>query len=160
MCVLTSKSNKTITNILDKFIITNEGSHTQLISYLDNSKIYIKVSEHIKIKEKNYYRKIRYVWLETEKYTQMTFARSLWKIYKVHTNLHRIERNAPIGTSFITKKIDIRKKIIELQYCYCSDIEKNFNSNQTILSKKYDLNCDQQSNIIIQEFFCPTLLTL
>lgn len=167
ICVLTSKYNMTIngkiarlTEILDKFVMTNEGSHTQLISYLNNSKIHIKVSEHIKIKKKNDYRKIRYAWLETSTSTKMTFARSLWRINKVCANLHVVERNIPIGTSFITKKIDINKETIELQNYYCYDIEKYFNSSKTVFSKKYNLTDENQSNVIIQEFFCPTLLDL
>lgn len=115
--ILSSKNNEIIINrvlrhmeILNKFITINEGSHTKLISYLNKNEVHIKILEHNEIKTKNSNRKIRYVWLETSAYTKMTFARSLWILKREEINLNKIKRDAPIGKSFIKKKLILVKK--------------------------------------------------
>ncbi len=163
--VLLLQNNKQVNNYLNpskinlaQLILINEGSHTRFIGYLNNDEINIQVSQHYQTNRQN--RTIRYIWLETSVYTKITFARSLWIIKEKNTSLKQIKRNIAIGKSFIQEEIDINKKVIEIQYYYCKDMEKYLRSKQPIIGKKYKLNYNNEFNIIIQEFFSPTLFTL
>nr|YP_009395737.1 hypothetical protein [Herposiphonia versicolor]ARW64717.1 hypothetical protein [Herposiphonia versicolor] len=160
ICVLSLKTSKLINyKIIHsiatpiKFIIISEGSHTRLINYKKKDTTKLQVFQYQEHKIHKPKRKIRYVWLETSIYTKMTFARSLWKIKQEDMDIQKINRQSPIGNSFINNKIDINKNIIELQYCYCKNFEKSIKSKEIILGKKYELNYNNKSNIIIQEFF-------
>nr|YP_009392003.1 hypothetical protein [Periphykon beckeri]ARW60351.1 hypothetical protein [Periphykon beckeri] len=130
-----------------KAIVINDGSHTRLIEYLNNQVIKIKILE-----QNADQKRIRYVWLETILYKKITCARSLWKIKK-NQNINKINKNLPIGKSFINAKIDIHKEIRELYYGYCKDIEKELRSKKGIWGRKYQLNYEDYSFILIQEFF-------
>nr|YP_010619808.1 hypothetical protein PNW48_pgp150 [Symphyocladia marchantioides]WAX03821.1 hypothetical protein [Symphyocladia marchantioides] len=140
-----------------KIAVMNEGSHTRLIQYLTNQKIKIQLLQQNEKKLTKIQRRIRYVWLETSAYTNITFARSLWKIQYRELNTNQIKRNLPIGQSFIDSKIDINKEINELYYCYCKALEKELRSKQAVWGRKYKLHYEKHSSILIQEFFSKEL---
>nr|YP_010850379.1 hypothetical protein Ycf21 [Lophurella caespitosa]WGH13186.1 hypothetical protein Ycf21 [Lophurella caespitosa] len=163
ICILSLKQNNFINNKIFNLIKTpltiaviNEGSHTRLIQYLTSHKIKITVLQQNEKKVHKIQRRIRYVWLETSIYTKMTFARSLWTIQEIQIN--KIKRNLPIGQSFIKTKIDTNKDINELYYFYCKDLEKELKSKKAIWGRKYKLNYEYNSFILIQEFFSPEIM--
>nr|YP_010619034.1 hypothetical protein PNW47_pgp148 [Pterosiphonia complanata]WAX03047.1 hypothetical protein [Pterosiphonia complanata] len=156
ICIFQLRYNKLNNNrtshslqTLLKITVINEGSHTRLIQYLTNQDTKIKLLQQNEKKLTIIERRIRYVWLETSTYTKITFARSLWKIKKKDFNNNKIQRNLPIGQSFIQSKIDINKEINELYYCYCKELR----SQEAIWGRKYKLNYEDNSSILIQEFF-------
>nr|YP_010618839.1 hypothetical protein PN064_pgp151 [Deltalsia parasitica]WAX02852.1 hypothetical protein [Deltalsia parasitica] len=164
ICVLQLRNKKIIktkvSNSIEislKIAIINEGSHTRLIKYLTNQKVEIQLLQQNEKKLTTVHRRIRYVWLETSAYTKITFARSLWIIKEKELNTNKIKRNVPIGQSFINYKIDTQKEINELYYCYCKELEKQLRSKQAIWGRKYRLNCEKNSSILIQEFFSKKL---
>nr|YP_009399457.1 hypothetical protein [Dictyomenia sonderi]ARW69063.1 hypothetical protein [Dictyomenia sonderi] len=164
ICVLQLQHNQPISTNIPNFIktslkisIVNEGSHTRLIQYLANQKIKIQILQHNEKKLIKIQRRIRYVWLETSTYTKITFARSLWTIKEKELTINKIKRSSPIGQSFINSKIDIKKEIHELSYCYCKGLEKELRSKKAIWGRKYKLNYDKNSSILIQEFFSSKL---
>lgn len=143
-----------------KIIILNEGSHTRLIQYLKNSQSDIKTLQQATRKTIRSNRKIRYVWLETSVYTNITFARSLWTM--VHTTVSHINfgETGPIGQFFIENKIDIHKNLYELYFCYCKDLEKTLSFDDGFWGRKYLLRQKNHADIIIQEFFSPQIVIL
>nr|YP_010619226.1 hypothetical protein PNY92_pgp149 [Amplisiphonia pacifica]WAX03239.1 hypothetical protein [Amplisiphonia pacifica] len=160
ICILQLQNNKLINTEISKSIkialkmaMINEGSHTRLIQYLTNQKVKIQLLQQNEKKLTKIQRRIRYVWLETSAYTKITFARSLWTIRERELKTNKIKRNLPIGQSFINSKIDTKKEINELYYCYCKDLEKQLKSKKAIWGRKYKLNYDKNSSILIQEFF-------
>nr|WGH12786.1 hypothetical protein Ycf21 [Echinothamnion sp.] len=165
ICILSIQHNNFITNKISKSIkisikitIMNEGSHTRFIEYLTNRKIKIKLLQQNERNLQKIRRRIRYVWLETSIYTKMTFARSLWTIKEKELQTNNIKRDSPIGQSFIKRKVDINKYINELYYFYCKDLEKELRSKKAIWGRKYKLNYEHNSIILIQEFFSPDIL--
>nr|YP_010619419.1 hypothetical protein PN189_pgp151 [Xiphosiphonia pinnulata]WAX03432.1 hypothetical protein [Xiphosiphonia pinnulata] len=164
ICVLQLQNNKLISTKISKSIeislkiaVINEGSHTRLIQYLTNQKIKIQLLQQNEKKLTKIHRRIRYVWLETSVYTKITFARSLWTIKEKEFKTNKIKRDLPIGQSFINSKIDTQKEINELYYCYCKNLEKELRSKQAIWGRKYNLNYENNSSILIQEFFSKKL---
>ena len=139
---------------ITKSIVKNEGSHTRLISYLHNIDTLIKISQI----QKRTKREIRYVWLETSLYTNITFARSLWIIYTNQVLIKKSDKTIAIGQLFIKNKSDIHKNLIELYLCYCKDIEKKLKFSGIIWGRKYILDQKYSSSIVIQEFFSPNLM--
>nr|YP_010618645.1 hypothetical protein PN024_pgp150 [Rhodomelopsis africana]WAX02658.1 hypothetical protein [Rhodomelopsis africana] len=165
ICIGQLKHNKPISNKISnslkaslKLAVINEGSHTRLIQYLTNQKINIQLLQQNEQRLTKVQRRIRYVWLETSTYTKITFARSLWKIKENDLNNNKIKKNLPIGQSFIKSKIDTNKEIKEFYYCYCQDLEKELKSKQAIWGRKYRLNYDNSSSILIQEFFSQKIV--
>nr|YP_010850775.1 hypothetical protein Ycf21 [Lophurella mutabilis]WGH13581.1 hypothetical protein Ycf21 [Lophurella mutabilis] len=165
ICILSLKQNNFINNKISNLIkipltitVINEGSHTRLIQYLTSHKIEITVLQQNEKKVHKIQRRIRYVWLETSIYTKMTFARSLWTIKEKEVQINRIKRNLPIGQSFIKTRIDTNKDINELYYFYCKDLEKELRSKKAIWGRKYKLNYEYNSFILIQEFFSPEIM--
>nr|ARW69268.1 hypothetical protein [Polysiphonia sp.] len=152
-----NKTLKSINNQL-KFITINEGSHTRIIQYLYKYKVIIKLLEQKEQVFKHSKRKIRYVWLETSIYTKMTFARSLWLIQQNKVSHEQLTREQPIGQSFIHQKIDIKKNINEIYYCYDKNFEYKSQHKGIIWGRKYTLSLEYTSYIIIQEFFPSNLI--
>nr|ARW60553.1 hypothetical protein [Polysiphonia sp.] len=160
ICIL-SLRNSTIFKLIKTplcLITINEGSHTRLIHYLNNNRINTKVLQQKEEKIEHINRRIRYVWLETSIYTKMTFARSLWQIKQKELNIKKLKRQSPIGQSFINQQIDTKKYIHELYYCHCQDFEKKLRSKKPIWGRKYKLNYENKSYILIQEFFTPEIM--
>nr|YP_010619614.1 hypothetical protein PN023_pgp150 [Tayloriella tenebrosa]WAX03627.1 hypothetical protein [Tayloriella tenebrosa] len=164
ICISQLQNNKLINSKISnplktslKIAMLNEGSHTRLIQYLTNKKIKIQLLQQSEKKLIKIQRRIRYVWLETSAYTKITFARSLWTIKEQELNTNKIKKNLPIGQSFIHSKIDTQKEINELYYCYCKDLEQKLKSKQAIWGRKYKLNYEKNSSILIQEFFSKKL---
>nr|YP_009395120.1 hypothetical protein [Bryothamnion seaforthii]ARW63888.1 hypothetical protein [Bryothamnion seaforthii] len=143
-----------------QLILINEGSLTNNIQYLSNSKICIKALQkgYKKYNDKN--RIIRYVWMETSIYTSLIFARSLWILTCNNLSLININSNHPIGLSFITRQIDIYKEMHEIYYGYCQKIEKEIRFKEPIWGRKYTLRYKGESYITIQEFFSPRITNL
>ena len=150
VCIL--KINKIPSSIKNLISITtvNEGSHTRLIQYTINSPTKISILQKSK-------KKIRYVWLGTYLYKNITFARSLWKIPENCDSNKKSIINKPIGLSFIKNKIDIHKYIYELYYCHCNKFEEELESKKPLWGRKYIIYKLNKQNVIIQEFFSTKL---
>nr|YP_009396350.1 hypothetical protein [Polysiphonia scopulorum]ARW65536.1 hypothetical protein [Polysiphonia scopulorum] len=157
ICILQEKKIKNLTYIkpIIKIITDNEGSHTRVINYLSKTDTTIKTSQ---LKDRNIKRRIRYVWLETSLYTNITFARSLWNIQNNKSILKQQNNYMPIGQLFIKNKSDIHKEINEIYICYCKDLEKKLKFSGIIWGRKYILNQKNNSYVMIQEFFSPNLM--
>lgn len=160
ICILKEKKERNLTYIKPriKSITKNEGSHTRAINYLSTIKTNIKVSQLKNFELRNRRREIRYVWLETSIYTNITFARSLWTIQNNKVFVEKLEKKIAIGQLLIKNKSDIHKEVIESYICYCKDLEKKLRFNGIIWGRKYTLNQKSNSHIIIQEFFSPNLM--
>nr|ARW69882.1 hypothetical protein [Polysiphonia teges] len=64
----------------------------------------------------------------------------------------------PIGQFFIENKVDINKNLYELYFCYCKDLEKKLSFNNPFWGRKYLLHQNNNSYIMIQEFFSPKII--
>nr|ARW64923.1 hypothetical protein [Polysiphonia sertularioides] len=140
-----------INNMKIRITTLNEGSHTRLIQYKMNSSIRISILQRgIK--------RIRYVWLGTHLYKNITFARSLWKIARNYNEENAQAKNQPIGISFIRNKLDIHKYIYELYYCYGKEFEKNVKFRSFFWGRKYIIYQMSNKKLIIQEFFSTSII--
>lgn len=159
ICVIQEKKEKNSIYIETKIrsINKNEGSHTRAINYLSKIETNINVSQLKNFRQRNRKREIRYVWLETSVYTNITFARSLWTIQTNRRFIEKLEKKIAIGPLFIKNRSDIHKEIIESYVCYCKDLEKKLRFNGIIWGRKYTLGQKNNPNIVIQEFFSPNL---
>ncbi len=140
-------SNRVSTHIIN----INEGSHTKLIGYKCNCITNFKALQVSK-------KKLRYVWLKNSLYTNLTFARSMWQIISNKQFNCSIEKNNPIGISFITNKVDINRKVYEVYYCYSYKFEKQYKFKEVIWGRKYIIYNMKNYNTVIQEFFSSEII--
>lgn len=160
ICIVQEKKEKNSTHLEPKIksINKNEGSHTRVINYLSTIETNIKVLQLKNFKQRNRKREIRYVWLETSVYTNITFARSLWTMQTNKNFIEKLEKKVAIGPLFINNRSDIHKEIIESYVCYCKDLEKKLRFSGIIWGRKYTLGEKNNPHIVIQEFFSPNLI--
>nr|YP_009398402.1 hypothetical protein [Lophocladia kuetzingii]ARW67588.1 hypothetical protein [Lophocladia kuetzingii] len=157
------KLNKKLLNLIPiqiKLLLINEGSLTKNVEYLSGkiTKIFTMQKENRKSKIN-----IRCVWLETSIYTRLIFARSLWCIIYKNTMGKENNIDKPIGKLYIKHQVDIYKDIHEIYYGYCQNIEKCYQTqikNTPMWGRKYSLYYENESYIIIQEFFSPYIINL
>nr|YP_009396554.1 hypothetical protein [Vertebrata australis]ARW65740.1 hypothetical protein [Vertebrata australis] len=155
VCIISITKTQKLTKI-PKITSLYEGSHTRLIQYQASSIINIA-----SLQRKNYHiekKKLRYVWLKNSLYTNITFARSLWNLIKKANIIKNIEKNSPIGLSFIKYQLDIHKKFHEIYYCYCKDFENILAIKKPIWGRKYTIINSNNYNVIIQEFFSQDII--
>nr|YP_009396757.1 hypothetical protein [Ophidocladus simpliciusculus]ARW65943.1 hypothetical protein [Ophidocladus simpliciusculus] len=136
-----------------QIILINEGSFTRTLKYLTSQIIKVKTSQKEQNIKTNTIRKIRCVWLETSIYTKLLFARSLWYLIYKNRQLQNIKSQLPIGQSFIEHQIDIHKKIHEIHYGYCEELERTLKSKEPLWGRKYTLYYKDKSYLTIQEIF-------
>nr|YP_009398625.1 hypothetical protein [Kuetzingia canaliculata]ARW67811.1 hypothetical protein [Kuetzingia canaliculata] len=144
-----------------QILLINEGSLTRTMQYLTGQIISIEIIQQTyKTHQlKNFQRKMRFVWLETEIYTKLIFARSLWILLQNSLISQTINNNKPIGNSFIKNELDIHKKIHEIYYGYCYLLEKDIKSKHAIWGRKYTLYYKTKSYVTIQEIFSPYVIS-
>nr|YP_009394494.1 hypothetical protein [Vertebrata thuyoides]ARW63056.1 hypothetical protein [Vertebrata thuyoides] len=155
ICIISTKRiNKLIKKPI-KITALYDGSHTKLIQYKIGSIINVNSLERKEIYVK---KKLRYVWLTSSLYTNITFARSLWNILNNKNIIKDLENNSPIGLSFIKNQIDISKKFHEIYYCYCKDFESILKLKKPIWGRKYTIINSNNYKVLIQEFFSPDII--
>nr|YP_009392206.1 hypothetical protein [Osmundaria fimbriata]ARW60768.1 hypothetical protein [Osmundaria fimbriata] len=144
-----------------RILFVNEGSLTYTMQHLTGKIIGIEILQQKY--ERNEYKKpklyMRFAWIETEIYTKLIFARSLWNILYNHAIYSKIKENYPIGNSFIKYKSDIYKHIHEVYYGYCYKLEKYLECKSKIWGRKYTLYYGNKSYATIQEIFSPHMIS-
>lgn len=142
-----------------QFILLNEGSLTKILNYINIKPVTLKKSQKTNETLKNY-RYLRYIYIENCLYIKLIFARSLWQFkYKNHRiKRKQLENHIPIGILIIKYDIDIYKKIHEIYYGYCVQLENRLHCNQPLWGRKYTLYYNHESFITIQEFFSPHII--
>lgn len=160
ICVIKKNRIKNLQNKLSiqwQIILMNEGSFTKTLHYLTNNIIKTKTLQKQYSIPEIMSRNIRCAWLETEIYTQLTFARSLWRFLLNNTIYKTISNNKAIGQLLIENQIDIYKDIHEIYYGYCKNLELQFKSIKPLWGRKYTLYYNKIFFVTIQEFFSPSI---
>lgn len=140
-------------------ILLNDGSLTKILNYINNKQVTLE-----KFQKSNYTLKsnryLRYVYIQNCLYTKLIFARSLWQFKYTNNKSKRenLNNNMPIGISIIKSDIDVYKKIHEIYYGYCVQLENDTYCNQPIWGRKYTLYYNHESFITIQEIFSPYIV--
>nr|QCI04993.1 hypothetical protein [Callithamnion tetricum] len=142
-----------------KLILISDGSFTRNLHGLTGYSTEIEISQKYNYIDNILARNIRIAWLKNQNCKILTFAQSICILKNTYTSYINIYKKKPIGTSFISSKTDIYKKIEEIYYGYCYYLEKKFNSKQPIWGRKYTIYYTQDSYITIQEFFSPHIIS-
>ena len=142
-----------ISKIQLQITLAGLGSLTRYYQYLSSKSTWVSKLQSENSKKVLESRKIRCVWIKQNLYTQIAFARSLWKtIFSTSNQFGKISQ-LPIGISLIKNKEDTKRIIHEIYYGYCKTIE-SMNSNTIMLSgRKCTLYYKNRHYITIQEFF-------
>nr|YP_009391186.1 hypothetical protein [Dipterocladia arabiensis]ARW59330.1 hypothetical protein [Dipterocladia arabiensis] len=143
-----------------QLILTNDGSFTQIVNYLDNKSVKLRMLQKYNQTSKQIHRNLRCIWLENSIYTKLIFARSIWLFKYIDKTDYNIKGNQPIGNSLINSQIDIYKNIHEIYYGYSQEFENKFNQKYPLWGRKYTLYYKNKSYITIQEYFSPQIINL
>nr|QCI04568.1 hypothetical protein [Apoglossum ruscifolium] len=145
-----------------QIILMNEGSLTEILHFLNNQNIQIKIFQenHAICIHNNTNRNIRCIWLKSSLCTNLIFAKSLWKFQYIDKIEYELQSNKPLGKSLIESQTDIYKEIHEIYYGYSEYLQCKFKTNHGIWGRKYTLYYKNKASITVQEFFSPDIINL
>lgn len=140
-----------------KLILLSDGSFTKNLHSLTGYNTNIKISQKYTWIDNKLTRNIRIAWLDNKQNKQLAFAQSICILKNKYTKYIILYNSKPIGTSLISSKTDIYKKIEEIYYGHCHYLEHKFHSQKGIWGRKYTIYYASDSYITIQEFFSPNI---
>lgn len=155
------ESNDKLRDILPiewQLILMSDGSFTQHLNSLTGSIINLYIINNFTYTYCNMSYNVREVWLQDNQYKDLTFAKSVWPLYKNDIQYISIYQNKPIGQLLIESKLDIYKDINEIYYGCCRYLEKKLRIIEPTWGRKYTVYYKSKPLITINEIFSPKVI--